>query len=166
MRLAITPQINEGSGVKLLIEQETSSLNASASGAIDLITNTRTITTSVFVEDKNILVLGGLIDEQLRENEQRVPLLGSIPGIGALFRSESTELVKTNLMVFIRPTILRDSTQATFETNAKYRYIRDLQLQQSEKPLPLAGEQERPILPELQEIQPQRSQITPSVPME
>tara|TARA_B100000029_G_scaffold516833_1_gene635695 strand:+ start:375 stop:2213 length:1839 start_codon:yes stop_codon:yes gene_type:complete len=166
MRLAITPQINEGSGVKLLIEQETSSLNASASGAIDLITNTRTITTSVFVEDKNILVLGGLIDEQLRENEQRVPLLGSIPGIGALFRSESTELVKTNLMVFIRPTILRDSTQATFETNAKYRYIRDLQLQQSEEPLPLAGEQERPILPELQEIQPQRSQITPSVPME
>ena len=158
MRLAITPQINEGSGVKLLIDQETSSLNASATGAIDLVTNTRTITTSVFVEDGNILVLGGLIDEQLRENEQRVPVLGRIPVLGGLFRSQSTELVRTNLMVFIRPTILRDSAQAVFETNAKYRYIRDLQLQQNETPIPLMRDQERPILPEIIEAQPLNSE--------
>ena len=160
MRLAITPQINEGSGVKLLIDQETSSLNASATGAIDLVTNTRTITTSVFVEDGNILVLGGLIDEQLRENEQRVPVLGRIPVLGGLFRSQSTELVRTNLMVFIRPTILRDSAQAVFETNAKYRYIRDLQLQQNETPLPLMRDQERPILPEIIEAQPLNPETT------
>ena len=161
MRLAITPQINEGSGVKLLIDQETSSLNASATGAIDLITNTRTITTTVFVEDGHILVLGGLIDEQLRENEQRVPVLGRIPVLGGLFRSQSTELVRTNLMVFIRPTILRDSVQAAFETNAKYRYIRDLQLQQNETPLPLMRDEARPTLPELPEAQPQNSATNP-----
>jgi general secretion pathway protein D len=147
--------------VKLIIDQETSSLNASVTGAIDLITNTRTITTSVFVEDGHILVLGGLIDEQLRENEQRVPVLGRIPILGGLFRSQSAELVRTNLMVFIRPTILRDSVQAAFETNAKYRYIRDLQLQQNETPLPLMRDQTRPTLPELPEIQPQNSETSP-----
>ncbi len=154
-RLVITPQVNEGSGVKLLIEQEQSSISQGAAGAVDLITNTRTITTSVFVEDGNILVLGGLIDDQLREGEQRVPVLGRIPGIGALFRSRTTEIVKTNLMVFIRPTILRDSVQAAFETNAKYRFIRDLQLEQGEDPVQLMRDEQRPTLPELPVVQPQ-----------
>ena len=151
-RLAITPQINEGSGVKLLIDQETSSISED-SRAVDLVTDTRRITTSVFVDDGSILVLGGLIDDQLREVEQRVPVLGRIPGIGALFRSRSTELEKTNLMVFIRPTILRDSVEAAFQTNAKYRYIRDLQIQQSEQNVPLMSDAERPMLPELEEAQ-------------
>ncbi len=160
--LKITPQINEGSGVKLVIEQETSSLTT-APGAVDLITNERLITTSVFVEDGHILVLGGLIDEQLREGEQRVPLLGKIPGIGALFRSRTTELVKTNLMVFIRPTILRNSVQAAFETNAKYSYIRDIQLRQGEENVQLMRDAERPILPELPEAQP-TGQESPAEP--
>ena len=151
-RLAITPQINEGSGVKLLIEQETSSISED-SRAVDLVTDTRRIMTSVFVDDGSILVLGGLIDDQLREVEQRVPVLGRIPGIGALFRSQSTELEKTNLMVFIRPTIMRDSVEAAFQTNAKYRYIRDLQIQQSEQNVPLMSDAERPMLPELEEAQ-------------
>jgi general secretion pathway protein D len=146
--LKITPQINEGTGVKLTIEQETSSISSGASGAVDLVTNNRTITTSVFVEDKNILVLGGLIDDQLRESEQRVPFLGRIPGLGWLFRARSTEKVKTNLMVFIRPTILRDHIQASFETDAKYRYIRSLQLQQANEAVPLMRNAERPLLPE------------------
>jgi len=146
-RLALTPQINEGSGVKLTIEQEQSSLSAGASGAVDLVTNKRNITTSVFVEDQQILVLGGLIDDQLTESEQRVPFLGRIPGIGWLFRARTTDRVKTNLMVFIRPTILRDSIQATFETNTKYNYIRDLQLQQAEEPVQLMRDAERPLLP-------------------
>ena len=151
-RLAITPQINEGSGVKLLIEQETSSISED-SRAVDLVTDTRRIMTSVFVDDGSILVLGGLIDDQLREVEQRVPVLGRIPGIGALFRSRSTELEKTNLMVFIRPTIMRDSVEAAFQTNAKYRYIRDLQIQQSGQNVPLMSDAERPMLPELEEAQ-------------
>ena len=151
-RLTITPQINEGSGVKLLIEQETSSISED-SRAVDLVTDSRRIMTSVFVDDGSILVLGGLIDDQLREVEQRVPVLGRIPGIGALFRSQSTELEKTNLMVFIRPTIMRDSVEAAFQTNAKYRYIRDLQIQQSERNVPLMSDAERPMLPELEAVE-------------
>ena len=147
--LTITPQINEGTGVKLNIEQKTSSISAGAAGAIDIITNNRTITTSVFVEDGEILVLGGLIDDQLLETEQQVPVLGRIPLLGWLFRSSSTEKVKTNLMVFIRPTILRDNIQARFETDAKYQYIRDLQLEQAEEPVQLMKGASRPILPEL-----------------
>ena len=85
--LKITPQINEGSGVKLDIEQETSSLGAAVEGAADLVTNTRTITTSVFVNDGDVLILGGLIDDQLRETDRRVPGLGRIPGLGWLFRN-------------------------------------------------------------------------------
>ena len=112
-------------------------------------TNNRNITTSVFVDDGEILVLGGLIDDQLREAEQSVPFLGSIPGLGWLFRARTTEMVKSNLMVFIRPTILRDSIQASFETGAKYSYIRDLQLQQAEEAVPLARDADRPLLPEL-----------------
>jgi len=150
-RLAITPQINEGSGVKLTIEQEQSSLGAGASGAVDLVTNTRNITTSVFVDDQQILVLGGLIDDQLIETEQRVPFFGRIPGLGWLFRARSTERVKSNLMVFIRPTILRDSIQSSFETNTKYNYIRDLQQQYAEEPIQLMRDEVRPLLPEIPE---------------
>ena len=72
------------------------------------------------------MVLGGLLEDVLRKSDQRVPILGSIPGLGALFRTRSTDKVKTNLMVFIRPKILRDSATVTSETNAKYNYIRDV----------------------------------------
>ncbi len=145
--LTITPQINEGSGVKLTIAQETSSVSQGVQGAVDLVTDTRNITTTVFVEDGQILVLGGLIDDQLQEVERRVPVLGQIPGLGALFRSRSTDLERTNLMVFIRPTILRDSSQATFQTEAKYRYIRDLQLLQGTDNVQLMRGETRPMLP-------------------
>jgi len=76
-------------------------------------------------------VLGGLLEDVLRESEQRVPFLGSIPGLGALFRTRTTDKVKTNLLVFIRPKILRDAATVTSETNAKYNYIREV-LRQSE----------------------------------
>jgi len=75
-----------------------------------------------------------------------------VPGLGWLFRARNTERVRTNLLVFIRPTILRDSVQAAFETNAKYRFIRDLQLQQAERPIPLLRGENRPLLPEPQPI--------------
>jgi general secretion pathway protein D len=151
--LKITPQINEGSGVKLDIEQETSSLSASVEGAADLITNTRTITTSVFVNDGEVLVLGGLIDDNLRETDRRVPGLGRIPGLGWLFRARRTDVSKRNLMVFIRPTILRDAADARFQTNAKYRYIQDLQRQLAEDPVRLMRDVDRPQLPPLPEPQ-------------
>jgi general secretion pathway protein D len=148
LTLKLTPQINEGNAVRLKIEQEISSILPS-SQAVDLITSNRSINTSVIVEDGGTLVLGGLIQDQVTEKEQRVPLLGSIPIIGALFRSNTTTRAKTNLMVFIRPTILRDNVQASFETNAKYNYIRDLQLATKPENPRLMPLTTRPSLPEL-----------------
>ncbi len=128
--LKITPQINEGSSVLLKISQEASSIAASSQqvSTNDLITNKRTITTNVMVEDGGIIVLGGLISDEVRESKSQVPFLGSIPIIGELFKTRSVDKVKTNLMVFIRPRILRDGTDAAIESNAKYNYIRKQQL--------------------------------------
>jgi len=126
VKLTITPQINSGNSMLLKISQEISSIAQSAANAVDLITNERIIETTVIVDDGQILVLGGLLEDVMRESEQRVPFLGSIPGIGALFRSRKTDLVKTNLLVFIRPKILRDASQTTLETNSKYNYIREV----------------------------------------
>ncbi len=127
LTLTLTPQINEGNAVRLKISQEISSVTDSTQ-AVDLITSNRNINTAVIVEDGGILVLGGLIQDQLVQSEQRVPILGSIPLLGALFRSTSAQKTKTNLMFFIRPTILRDDQQAAFATNAKYNFMRELQL--------------------------------------
>ena len=126
VKLTITPQINAGNSLLLKISQEISSIAQSAAGAVDLITNERTIETTVIIDDGQILVLGGLLEDQLRESDQRVPILGSIPIIGALFRSRKTDKIKTNLMVFIRAKILRNSAQTAIETNAKYNYMRDV----------------------------------------
>ena len=131
VKLVITPQINEGDSLLLKISQEISSIASSAAGAVDLITNQRTIETTVIVDDGEILVLGGLLEDTLRESSQRVPILGSIPILGALFRFQKTDTVKTNLMVFIRAKILRDSVQTAFETNAKYTAIRGVLQQRS-----------------------------------
>lgn len=156
--LKITPQINEGSGVKLEIEQETSGLAADSGNALTQVTNTRTITTSVFVNDGEVLILGGLSDDQLRENEQRVPGLGRIPGLGWLFRSRSTDRERTNLMVFIRPTILRSAADARFQTGAKYRQIQDLQRQMADEPVKMMRNETRPELPPLPETLPEPAQ--------
>lgn len=147
LTLKITPQINEGDAVRLKVEQEISSLSPSIK-AVDLVTSNRSINTTVIVEDGGTLVLGGLIQDQVTETQQRVPILGRIPILGALFRSDSTSKTKTNLMVFIKPTILRDNVQSTFETNAKYNYIRDQQLGISPKRPRLMPLTPRPTLPE------------------
>ncbi len=147
-KLTITPQISGGDSLLLKISQEVSSIASSSAGAADLITNERTIETTVIVEDGEILVLGGLIEDTLRESDQRVPILGSIPILGNLFRNRSTDLVKTNLMVFIRTKILRDSMQSSFETNAKYNTIRDAQRGGRVDLMPFA---DRPVLPPIEE---------------
>jgi general secretion pathway protein D len=164
LSLKITPQINEGDAVMLQIEQEVSSISES-SQAVDLITNTRTISTSVIVEDGGILVLGGLLQDELRESEQRVPLLGSLPLLGALFRAKSTAMVQTNLMVFIRPVILRYNAQATFETNAKYNYMRDLQMGGSDD-VDLMPNESRPVLPPIEELQRSKPVIDMRLPQD
>lgn len=158
LTLKITPQINEGDAILLKIEQELSSL-AETSVAVDLTTNKRTINTSVIVEDGGTLVLGGLIQDNLNEKQERIPLLGSIPLIGHLFRVDSTKKTKTNLMVFIKPTILRDDRQAAFETNAKYNYLRNLQLAQSPASVQLMPSEVRPVLP----APPEQSSTPPAI---
>ena len=144
LTLTITPQINQGDAVRLEITQELSEIAPSVAGAVDLVTNTRNLNTAVIVEDGGTLVLGGLIQEKVRQNRQAVPLLGRLPLIGGLFRASSESREKTNLMLFIRPTILRDSAQADAATNAKYSYLRRQQLIQS-----YSGK--GPILPELED---------------
>ncbi|MFQ5981814.1 MAG: type II secretion system secretin GspD [Woeseiaceae bacterium] len=150
VKLTLTPQINEGDAILLKISQEISSISeTAAAGAADLITNNRTIDTTVIVEDGGILVLGGLIEDTLRENTQKVPILGSIPLLGVLFRNRNIDKVKTNLMVFIRPKILRDGTQATLATNSKYNYVRDVQLERGRNVPQMIGV-ERPVIPPLE----------------
>lgn len=147
--LKITPQINEGDAVMLKIEQESSSIAATSSGAVDLVTNKRTISTNVLIEDGGTVVLGGLIQDSQTGGEQRVPFLGRIPLVGEAFRTRSAKKTKTNLMVFIQPRILRDGINATIETNQKYNYIRDQQLKlgPQREVLPLLPGERRSILP-------------------
>ena len=154
VKLTITPQINEGDALLLKISQEISTLSQS-SQAVDLITNQRIIETTVIVDDGQILVLGGLLEDVLRESEQRVPFLGRIPILGNLFRSRKTDKVKTNLLVFIRPKILRDASQTTLETNAKYNAIRAIQQGNLGSGVALMPDSSRPILPPLDENQQQ-----------
>jgi len=151
VKLSITPQINEGNSMVLDIAQEISNIAQSAAGAVDLITNQRIVETTVIVDDGEILVLGGLLEDVLRESDQKVPLLGSIPILGNLFRARTTEKVKTNLMIFIRPTILRDAATTAIETNQKYNMIRDLQRGQRGEDIQLMPGEERMILPPLEE---------------
>lgn len=148
--LTITPRINEGTGMRLTIAQELSSVSESAI-ASDVITNERRIETEVFVTDGDILVLGGLVDDQLRENEQRVPGLGRIPGFKWLFSGRNTDRTKSSLMVFIRPTILRDSAAASQMTNSRYRALQNEQNEQAGEPVQLMRDADRPTLPPLDE---------------
>lgn len=134
IQLKVKPQINEGNAVKLEIAQEVSNVVPSANAATQGPTlNTREIKTKVLVEDGQILVLGGLIDEKLDESAQKVPLLGDVPLLGNLFRYRNTSKLKRNLMVFLHPVILREPVQSTLYTSDKYSYIREQQLAAREK---------------------------------
>ena len=150
--LKITPQINEGTAVQLKIEQENSNLTQGVTGAVDLITNKRTISTTVLVEDGGMIVLGGLITDTVNEGEARVPILGNIPIIGELFKTRNGSKEKRNLMVFIRPTILRDGVDAAIETNAKYNVLRDQQLQRKKGKVNLLPGERQPLLPPIEDL--------------
>jgi general secretion pathway protein D len=149
--LKITPQITDENTILLKIEQEASGIAAAAAqvSTTDLVTNKRTISTRVLVDDGGMIVLGGLIEDRLTESESRVPLLGKIPVLGALFRVRNTQKTKTNLMVFIRPRVLRTAEQAAIETNAKYNYLRDLQLGRNDGKVKMIPGAKQPTLPPL-----------------
>ncbi|MFN2328164.1 MAG: type II secretion system secretin GspD [Chromatocurvus sp.] len=147
--LTVKPHVNDGDSVVLDIEQEVSSLTGLE--ATDLITNERKIQTKVLAGDGRIVVLGGLIKDDVQDRMQKVPLLGDIPLLGRLFRNESAQVVKTNLLIFIRPTIIRDDGRMNDATGEKYRYIRDQQMQRRERGLLRLDDNKLPVLPEWEE---------------
>jgi general secretion pathway protein D len=122
--LKITPTISpEGTAVMLKISIESSTIGQKPAGAVDLVTNKRTVSTTVMIDDGGIVVLGGLTEDNTTKGENRVPFLGNIPIIGYLFKTRNEQSTKNNLMIFIRPKILRDAAQAAFETDLKYNYM-------------------------------------------
>jgi general secretion pathway protein D len=146
IKLKVVPQINEGDSVLLNIEQEVSNVLA-AEGAVDVRFAKRQLNTSIMVKDGQMLVLGGMIDERTQESDSKVPILGDIPLLGYLFRSTSTKVEKRNLMVFIKPTIIRDGMTADGVTQRKYNFIRAEQLVKAEKGLKLMRDKKTPVIP-------------------
>ena len=147
--LKVKPQINEGNTVKMNIEQEVSSLSSSAQTTSDVVTNKRSLKTTVLVQDDQTLVLGGLIDDTVRTTDERVPLLGDIPVLGRLFQYQRTNKIKQNLMVFLHPRILREKQLADYYTGEKYNYMRAEQVDRQRKQQTLMID-ELPELPELE----------------
>jgi general secretion pathway protein D len=149
--LKVTPTISaEGTSIMMKLSIESSSIGQKPAGAVDLVTNKRTVTTNVLVEDGGVIVIGGLINSNNQRQESRVPVLGSIPIIGLAFKTRSATTEKDNLQIFIRPKILRDEAQAAYETDLKYNYMQDQQKSFERREIPplLPGEHQ-PRLPPL-----------------
>ncbi|MFY8352646.1 type II secretion system secretin GspD [Pseudoalteromonas sp. SSM20] len=146
VKLKVTPQINEGTAVQLKIEQEVSSVSGAT--AVDISINKRSISNTVLADDGSMVILGGLIDENVQESVQKVPLLGDIPVLGHLFKSTSSTKQKRNLLVFIRPTILRDSVSMNKLSHGKYNFIRGEQVKRKEDGINLMPNEVPPVLPE------------------
>lgn len=146
VKLKVVPQINEGSSVKLTIEQEVSGVNGNT--GVDISFSTRRLTTTVMADSGQIVVLGGLINEEVQESIQKVPILGDIPFLGHLFKSSSSKKTKKNLMIFIKPTIIRDGMTMEGIAGRKYNYFRALQLEQQSSGINLMPNTQVPVLEE------------------
>jgi general secretion pathway protein D len=146
--LKVTPTIAaEGNSVVMKISIESSSVGAPVSN-VDITTNKRTITTNVLIEDGGIVVLGGLIENRSTKGESKVPFLGSIPLIGLAFKTRTGNATKNNLMMFIRPKILRDDAQAAYQTDSKYNYMMDQERAYNKwELLPVVPPGKKPLLP-------------------
>lgn len=145
IKLKVTPQVNEGAGVQLTIEQEVSSVSGAT--GVDISINKREIKTTVMADNGATIILGGLIDEDVQESVQKVPLLGDIPVLGHLFKSTSNTKRKRNLMVFLRPTIIRDGKLMNEISKEKYNFIRADELRKQEDGLELMSDEKLPLLP-------------------
>lgn len=146
--LTVTPQINGANGIRLDLKQEVSNVTPNSINASDLVTSVRSIETTVQVDDGGIIVLGGLKSESQSEVQNRIPILGRIPLLGRLFRYQKSELRKTNLMLFMRPRILRSSADIAGLSYAKYNTIRSTQLGFREEDS-LIAKADKPLLPDL-----------------
>ena len=152
LSLRVRPQISEGGSVKMAIYQEISSVQ-DTTGATGIITNKRSVDTNVLVDDGQIIVLGGLIDESLQDGVEKVPGLGDIPIVGNLFKYQKRNRVKTNLMVFLRPTVIRSNEQSANLTADRYSFIRNLEIDAQPAPSPVLPDMKAPQLPPLQDGQ-------------
>jgi general secretion pathway protein D len=156
LTLQIKPQISEGGTVRLPIYQEVSSIDDQANPA-GVITNKRAVESTVLVDNGQIVVIGGLIQDTVNDGVEKVPVLGDIPLLGALFRYKSRSRVKTNLMIFLKPTLVRNSEDAGSYSGERYDYIRGEQLKAKPAPDAVLPDVESPLLP-------QRSNVAPAVP--
>jgi len=164
--LKVTPQIAaEGDAVVLKISIESSSVLPTSVSAVDITTQKRTITTNVLIDDGGVVVLGGLISHTDQKSDQKIPVLGSIPLVGNLFKTRKAEGAKNNLMIFIRPKILRDATQAAFQSDSKYNYMMDQQKKynKTEWDVPILPPHAKPMLPPSPPIPPAGSK--PAAPV-
>jgi len=150
LTLKVKPQISDNGMVKLTIFQEVSSVDTSKKLTDGLITNKRSIESNILVEDGTVVVLGGLLSDTYADSRQQVPGLGDIPFFGALFRNETRSRSKTNLMVFLRPVVVRDEASAEVLSNGRYQFMQSLQKEASKEPtsvLPVPSDVTLPPLP-------------------
>jgi general secretion pathway protein D len=145
--LKVTPHINEGNSVQLKIEQEDSSPGAKITDSADISTNKRSIKTTVLIEDGGIIVLGGLMSDTVTQSEDRVPGLGAIPLLGNLFKSRSGSRQKKNLLVFIRPKILRDADATEKTSETQYNEVREGEKTLNNGHIMLLPGQKQPVVP-------------------
>lgn len=145
--LKVTPHISEGNTIQLKIEQEDSSPGAKLTDSADISTNKRSIKTTILMDDGGIVVLGGLMKDTVSESEDRVPGLGAIPLLGNLFKSRSGSNQKTNLLVFLRPKILRDQSSTEATSVSKYNAIRDEQRSLHKGKITLLPGEKQPTIP-------------------
>ena len=147
--LRVIPHVNEGDSLVLELSQEVSSLLGAGSLLNgNPITNERIIETTVLTDNGQTVILGGLIEDSVNESNQRVPLLGDIPGLGRLFRNDSSTVSKTHLVVFLRATIMREARELEAATGDKYRFIRDEQAQRATSGAAFVPDETFPLLPE------------------
>jgi len=158
--LKVTPHINEGNSVQLKIEQEDSSPGAKLTDSADISTNKRSIKTTVLIEDGGVIVLGGLMSDTVTQSEDRVPVLGAIPLLGNLFKSRSGSRQKKNLLVFIRPKILRDADQTETTSEGKYEEMRQEEKKLSNGHITLLPGEKQPVIP----MVPPKSMLPPASP--
>ncbi len=158
--LKVTPHINEGNSVQLKIEQEDSSPGAKLTDSADISTNKRSIKTTVLIEDGGIIVLGGLMSDTVTQSEDRVPVLGAIPLLGNLFKSRSGSRQKKNLLVFIRPKILRDADATETTSEGKYEEVREEEKKLGRGHINLLPGEKQPVIP----VIPPKSALPPPPP--
>lgn len=147
IKLTVTPQINEGDTILLTVAQEVSSIDTSMPTEQGFTTKVRKIETKILASNGEVVVLGGLIEEQLDSSESRVPVLGRIPILGRLFRTDGRTKTRTNLMVFLKVTVIRDTESLAGVTAEKYQYLRDQQIRQRNSGFMRRQEKGVPLLP-------------------